>query len=135
MNKTIIFLSTAVLWFGSMKCRSTGEPWDATFYTTNGSGTWQLYINNKKAGTLPFIDAKPDCENNTVKLQGLSVQLPSGEYNIDVKDANGKTGFSGSINIVRNHSNTTISSSTQMRRAGVEMASRNECLVNKIYFP
>jgi hypothetical protein len=136
MNKTNILLCITLLWIACSNCVVHNQSFNARFYTSSHSETtWHLYIDDADKGVLPFIAAEPDCDNPTFKRQALLIQLPSGEYDIDVKDQQGNLGYSGTIKVKRSRSSMSLSSSTRWKDAGVMMTSNNDCLVNKIFFP
>ena len=83
---------------------------------------------------LPYLPVAPICENDSLKQQALSVFLPSGKYEIAIRDAKGKLQYEEVLKLKRRLGSTSIGSSEDWRGVGSRRTFQNDCLIEEIRY-
>ncbi len=128
MHRLFILSAAIILFF--TQCRKDDRP-DGGLYNTNfysaskgDAGTLYLFIDNQPKGELPYFSEQPACNDSTGdKTKPIYLQLKSGDYKIEAKDASGNIKSSGEIFISKNK----MSSSGGV--GGQLMSMKDDCLV------
>jgi len=115
-------------------CNHFTGGFNAYFWTSNQDPGSHLYIDNNDRGVLPHFDKAPSCSDESMKQNALFVYLPSGTYDIEVRDNNGKTMYEENFTVKRSFNSTTIKSSTKWKKSGARGKNENDCLIREIYY-
>ena len=97
---------------------------NANFYTTTATTKVYLYLDDVYKGELPYFATTPSCRAFDGDGYGpLSFQLPSGEYHLVGKDAQGEIVSESTIKISRNKMHVSG------RLGGSGLSSNDDCLM------
>ena len=102
------------------------------YFWTDEASKWSLYIDDENKGVLTDPQIIPTCTTNDSILSTLIyVQLPTGKYNIEVKDENGNTKISEKWKLTKN--SIESGSGTGGGAGGSVVEGIDKCMVIKYY--
>lgn len=111
------------------------QSFNAWFWTGSHKGeNCHLFIDNVDKGPLPVLDDAPACDDLSSKQAALYVQLPSGNYELEIKDEKGEIKYAEVLRIKRSMGSTTIGSTTEWTSSGARGTNKEDCLIREIYF-
>ena len=93
-----------------------------------------LFINGKHIGVLPYLNDAPTCGNEYLKQKALFLQLPSGKYEVEVKDAQGKIKYAELLKLKRTAGSLTIGNTTSWTNGRSERTFKDDCLIEEIHY-
>lgn len=132
MRKSLLFVLCFVVFIG---CQQKQGGFQTYFWCSTETAAEQyLYIDGEEQGVLPYLPVAPVCENDFLKQQALSVFLPSGKYEIAIRDAKGKLQYEEVLKLKRRLGSTSIGSSENWRGVGSRRTFQNDCLIEEIRY-
>ena len=115
-------------------CDHFSKGYNTYFWTSSNTGhVYHLYIDDKDRGELPYLKEAPFCSDNSSKQHALYLPLPSGSYDVEVKDEAGNVKYAERLFFKRTAGSTTISATTNWKGVGARGTSHDDCLIREIY--
>jgi hypothetical protein len=127
---------TICIWciFLFSSCDHFTQGFNTYFWTSsNTAAKYHLYIDNKDRGILPYLDQAPVCDNEPLKHKALYLPLPSGSYDLEVKDEKGNVQYAEVLFIKRTLGSTIIKATTDWKDAGARSTNKDDCLIREIF--
>ena len=127
-----VTLITCLLLF--VQCNLRTKSFNTWFWTSNKEESCHLFVDEEDMGPLPQLDSAPSCENADMKKQALFLHLPSGNYDLEVKDAKGDVRYAEQLQLKRTSGSLTIGSSTHWNEGGSRGTNMNDCVIREIWY-
>jgi hypothetical protein len=128
----IIYITVCMMTFSS--CDHFTKGFNTYFWTSSNRGHhYHLYIDSKDRGPLPYLEHAPLCNDATTRSRTLYLPLPSGRYDIEVRDESGNVKYDEKLFIKRTVSGTTISATTNWKGSGARASCNDDCLIREIF--
>ena len=110
------------------------EGFNAYFWTSTEDKQAYLYIDGENRGVLPYLPTAPDCGNEELKKKILMIHLPSGTYNIVLKDSLEQTLYREELTIKRNKGSLTIANHSSYKKNGSRRVFKDSCIIEEFYY-
>ena len=130
--KKLLIICLVLAGFSRCKMLHT-EGFNTYFWTSAEGEKLYLFIEGENKGLLPYLPAGPDCGNEELKKKTLRVDLPSGSYDIIIKNEQQETLYSEELRIKRRGGSLTIGNSTDYKRHGTRRVFKDSCLIEEFY--
>jgi hypothetical protein len=116
-------------------CQKKSGGFQTYFWCSTKTASQQyLFIDGKEKGVLPYLAQAPACANDNSKQQALLVFLPSGKYEIEIRDEQGKLYYEELLRLKRTVGSMTIGSTENWDGAGSMRTFENDCLIEEIRY-
>ena len=125
--KLILFCIVVISLFS--QCTKDNEVFNSYFCSNikSNDGHLMFYVNDVYKGELPYLEADPNCNNDSLKHKSLFLSLKSGKYKLAIKDEAGVVKTSIFITI----SSNVISSSPGEGQGGMFWTTQDNCTMFK----
>ena len=128
----VFYITVCMLLLSS--CDPLTKGFNAYFWTSSNTGrNYHLYIDDKDKGILPYLQDAPFCNDSSSRQKALYLSLPSGYYDLEVKDEGGNVKYAERLFVKRTSGSSTISATTNWKGAGARGTSHDDCLIREIY--
>lgn len=136
--KTINLLCCVTLTIFLAGCQRA-QPFHAWFWTSKHySEPHFLYINDTLKGALPYLPKGPQCGDASLKGTTLYVYMPSGRYNLAVKDSAGNLVYRSVwiLELSRHHKSINITNKGTFVNSGAHINSEGEedCIIAEMFY-
>lgn len=119
---------------GSSSCKMQHTGGFNTYFWTSAEGSkLYLFVEGENKGLLPYLPVGPDCYNEELKNKTLRIDLPSGYYDIAIKDEQQGIVYKEELQIKRSNGSITIGNSTDYNRRGTRRVFKDSCLIEEFY--
>src|SRR5215213_528030 len=118
MKKFVSLFIIAVCILLTTGCRYSTGGFNTYFWTSTGDVDCHLYIDDVDCGRLPYCSRAPKCNNEKLKQKALFVFLPSGSYEVEVRDKDGNEKYAEQLTLKRRFGSTSISSTSDWESGG-----------------
>jgi hypothetical protein len=112
----------------ALSCKKENTQFNSYFWTTQDTPNLVLYVDGQQKGALPYLSTRPACNNDYSRRKALFLLLETGEHTLTVKDQQGNTISTHTIQVKSNSV-----SSTQTTGGSIELSSRDNCLTVGIH--
>jgi hypothetical protein len=134
MKRRNLFIITILCTLLFAQCNVQTKSFNTWFWTRNKNEICHLFIDEKDMGPLPQLASAPECDDESLKKQALFVNLPSGNYDVEVKDSKGNLKYSEVLRLKRSSGHTSIGSTTEWKESGSRGTNLEDCLIREIWY-
>ena len=134
MKRIYLFIISICCTMLFVQCNVHTKSFNTWFWTSNKEDNCHLFIDDVDHGPLPQLNTAPVCDDEKLKKQALFIQLPSGSYDLEVKDSKGNVRYSEELRLKRTSGHLSISSSTNWKESGSRGTNMNDCLIREIWY-
>lgn len=120
-----------------LQIRCSGEPavFQTYFWTSNpGTEPLYVYVDGHRLGQLPRLASAPDVHSDSLGKVALYTPLPSGSYQVEVKNDHGLLRVAETLEIYRSGGNMRLSTSFHDQQGGGKCVWKGDRLVEELTY-
>ncbi len=129
MRKVLIGCMAIFLLSGCKAMYTQG--FDTYFWTSIPGEERFLFIDGKKKGLIPYLPSAPNCENESSKEGCLKEYLPSGSYEIEVRNIPGDLLYEETLTLKRSGGSISIGNTTPGNGGKTVRTFKGSCLMEE----
>jgi hypothetical protein len=132
--KKLLILYLVATGLSSCNLFYTQGGFNTYFWTSTKGPVVYLYIDGQNKGALPYLPSGPDCDNEELKKETLKIHLPSGTYDVEIKDSLQQTLYSEEFTARRSKGSLTLSNKSSSKHGGSKRVFEDSCLIEELYY-
>jgi hypothetical protein len=132
--RKILFACLGLLLLCSCR-RFATQGFNTYFWTSTSDTKVFLYIDGHEEGELPYLPKAPDCDEEESKQAALRVYLPSGSYDVQLRNDKREILFAEILKIRRSGGDVSIgTTSTGDDDGGSRRTFKDSCLIEELFY-